>query len=421
MKETIFKRVAFVNLGCKLNFSEISTWAREFMTNGFERVNERTIADLYVINTCSVTEQANKKCRQTIRYLHRLAPSAHIVVSGCYAQLNAKEIYEMEGVDLVVGNEQKAELFSLATNLLKYGISGCYTSSTEEITSFFPAYSSGDRTRSFLKVQDGCDYHCTYCTVPLARGVSRNIPIAQLVEQAKTIASHGIKEVVLTGVNTGDFGKSTGESFLDLLISLAAVNEVKRWRISSIEPNLITLDILEWMFQTPSFLPHFHLPLQSGSNTILARMKRRYNREFFANRVKFIREAMPHAFIGVDVIVGFPGEGEAEFEETTSFLSQLSPSFLHIFPFSRRINTPADSFSLQVSHLEKRARVAHLTKLSDHFYNNFYNLNRGREEEVLFEAKERGGLMSGFTRNYLKIEQPFQKDKIGEIIKIIVP
>ena len=475
------RRVAFVCLGCKLNFAESSTWAREFVAHGYKRVDVRVnmraeeganiraeecakvraeedaevraeeganiraeegaevraeedaevradecaevraMPDLVVINTCSVTEQAEKKCRQAIRHLHRMAPEARLAVTGCYAQLKAEELFAMEGVDLVVGTEMKSELFSLTNALITNGKGGCFYSSVEDMKNIFPAYSSGDRTRSFLKVQDGCDYHCTYCTVPLARGASRNVPVMQLGEQARALAAGGVKEVVLTGVNTGDFGKSTGESFVDLLKSLAAIEEIRRWRISSIEPNLLTQEILEWISQTPSFLPHFHLPLQSGSNKILAQMRRRYNRELFADRVAHIRTVMPDAFIGVDVIVGFPGEGETEFEETVSFLTQLSPSFLHVFPYSRRDNTPAAASPHQVPQAEKRARVTRLTHLSNKLYRAFYDQNRGREEEVLFEAKERGGMMSGFTRNYLRIEQPFQKELIGEIVQIRVP
>ena len=414
------KRVAFLCLGCKLNFSETSTWARTFVEHGYERVSERASADLYVVNTCSVTEQADKKCRQAIRHLHKIAPHARIVVAGCYAQLKANELYLMEGVDLVVGTAQKANLFQLAHTLMMQGQSGCFNTPIEETTSLFPAYSSGDRTRSFLKVQDGCDYHCAYCTVPLARGASRNIPIAQLVEQARTLAKEGVKEVVLTGVNTGDFGKSTGESFLDLLQHLAAVEGILRWRISSIEPNLLTHQIIDWIANTPSFLPHFHLPLQSGSNKILAQMKRRYNQALFADRVAYIKLLMPHAFIGVDVVVGFPGENEEDFLQTYHFLERLAPSFLHIFPYSRRPNTPAAALPNQVPQEVKKERVKRLAQLSDQLHTAFYELNRGRKEEALFEAKERRGMMSGFTRNYVRVERPFQKELIGEIVDVVI-
>jgi len=355
-----------------------------------------------------------------IRHLHRMAPQAKVAVTGCYAQLKAEEVFAMEGVDLVVGTEQKPELFALANKLFTEGNGGCFYTPVEEVTTLFPACSSGDRTRSFLKVQDGCDYKCSYCTVPLARGASRNIPIARIIQQAERLAANGVKEVVLTGVNTGDFGKSTGESFLSLLQELAKIKEIKRWRISSIEPNLLTSELLEWISQTPSFMPHFHLPLQSGSNKILAQMKRRYTKELFAHRVAQIRALMPTAFVGIDVIAGFPGEGEVEFEETFCFLKQLAPSFLHVFPYSIRANTPAASLPHQVPHAQKRIRVTRLMELSDRLYAAFYEDNRGRQEEVLFEAKEKGGLMSGFTRNYIKVERPFQKELIGEIKKIII-
>jgi len=414
------RRVAFICLGCKLNFAETSTWAREFVAHGYERVSPRALADLYVVNTCSVTEQADKKCRQAIRHLAKIAPDARIVVTGCYAQLQASKVYAMDGVDLVIGTEQKGDLFALADALITKGEGGCFFTPAEAITTLFPAFSSSDRTRSFLKVQDGCDYHCSYCTVPLARGASRNIPIAQLVDQAHILAEQGVKEVVLTGVNTGDFGKTTGESFLNLLKNLALVEGIPRWRISSIEPNLLTAEILNWIAQTPSFLPHFHLPLQSGCNRILAQMRRRYNRELFADRVAQIRTLMPYAFIGVDVIAGFPGEGEDEFEEGYAFLEQLAPSFLHVFPYSCRPHTPAASFSRQVSPAEKKRMVTRLMQLSDQLYRSFYEQNRGRKEEVLFEAKERGGAMSGFTGNYLRVEQPFQKELIGKIVAVIL-
>ena len=420
MENSHHRRVAFVCLGCKLNFSETSTWAREFVEHGYIRVDEDETADLYVVNTCSVTEHADKKCRQAIRHFHKIAPEAQIVVTGCYAQLKAEELMGMEGVGLVIGTEKKSELFARSDALFTKGKGGCFLTASEEITGIFPAYSSGDRTRSFLKVQDGCDYLCSYCTVPLARGHSRNVPITQLVAQAEVLAAADVKEVVLTGVNTGDFGKSTEESFLALLKNLTTVTAIRRWRISSIEPNLLTPEILAWIAQTPQYLPHFHLPLQSGSNKILALMRRRYNRELFADRVAQIRALMPYAFIGVDVIAGFPGEDEEAFLETFSFLEQLAPSFLHVFPYSRRPGTPAASFPHQVAAQDKKERVQRLTQLSERLHARFYAQNRGREEEVLFEAKEKGGMMSGFTRNYLRIERPFQKELIGEIVQITI-
>ena len=413
-------RVAFVSLGCKLNFAETSTWAMSFVEQGHTRVSEREVADLYVVNTCSVTEHATKKSRQAIRHLHRIAPDGRIVVTGCYAQLKSSEVYAMEGVDLVVGAAHKGDLFRLADQLIKQGIGASFCTPVTKTTPIFAACSLGDRTRSFLKVQDGCDYKCTYCTVPLARGPSRNVPIESLAAQARMLESKGVKEVVLTGVNTGDFGKSSGESFLDLLSCLAHVKGILRWRISSIEPNLLTPEITAWIAATPSFLPHFHLPLQSGSNKILALMGRRYNRELYAARVAQIRTLMPYAFIGVDVVVGFPGEDEEDFVQTCTFLESLAPSFIHVFPYSRRPDTPAASFSNQVAEGVKKERVKRLTQLSDQLYAAFYELNRGRPEEVLFEAKEKGGMMSGFTRNYLRIERPYQKEMIGAMVSIVV-
>jgi MiaB-like tRNA modifying enzyme len=424
-------RVAFICLGCKLNFSETSTWAREFVSAGHERVDEKAEADLYVINTCSVTAHADKKCRQAIRQLKRRAPEAKIVVTGCYAQLQPGEALGIEGVDLVVGAEQKPQLYALVSLMMappilpaealsvapKTRSFGCRP---EQIESFFSAYSSGDRTRSFLKVQDGCNYHCSYCTVPLARGKSRNIPIQDLVKQAQILANEGVKEVVLTGVNTGDFGRSTGESFLDLLKALAAVSGIRRWRISSIEPNLLTEEILAWIAQTPSFMPHFHIPLQSGSDRILAKMGRRYTRALFAQRIGQIRHYLPQAFIGVDVIVGFPGEDAEAFAETCHLLETLVPSFLHVFPYSKRPNTPAAGFPQQVAEVLKRERVNLLTQLSDRLYAAFCAAHWGRAEEVLFEAAERGGMMSGFSRNYIKVHRPYEKSKIGEIISVIL-
>ena len=424
-------RVAFVCLGCKLNFSESSTWAREFVVNGHERVDEKAEADLYVINTCSVTAHADKKCRQAIRQLKKRAPGAKIVVTGCYAQLQPGEVLDIEGVDLVVGTEQKPRLYALVSQIMEPhrlpsdakpvpAEARSFGCQPEQIQSFFPAYSSGDRTRSFLKVQDGCNYNCSYCTVPLARGKSRNIPIQDIVKQAQILAHEGVKEVVLTGVNTGDFGRSTGESFLDLLKALAAVPGIPRWRISSIEPNLLTEDILAWIAQTPSFMPHFHIPLQSGSDAILAKMGRRYTRAVFAQRIAQIRHYLPQAFIGVDVIVGFPGEDAAAFDQTYSLLEQLAPAFLHVFPYSKRPNTPAADFPQQVPEPLKRERVQSLSRLSDRLYAAFCAANKGRSEEVLFEAAERGGLMSGFTRNYIKVRRPYEKSKIGEIISVVL-
>ncbi|MBR1538891.1 MAG: MiaB/RimO family radical SAM methylthiotransferase, partial [Bacteroidales bacterium] len=346
-------KVAFITLGCKLNFSETSTLARLFAARGWEEVPPGPDADCFVVNTCSVTEHADKKCRNLIRRLHKLSPKARIVVTGCYAQLKPQEVLGIEGVDLVVGAGEKGELVRLALG----GESGKYGYSCEidAVESFFPAWSSGERTRSFLKVQDGCDYHCAYCTVPLARGRSRNIPVADLVAQAHEIAAQGIAEVVLTGVNTGDFGKTTGERFLSLLQALDAVPGIERYRISSIEPNLLTEEILRWIATGTKFLPHFHIPIQSGCNRTLKEMRRRYTAEQFEAKMALVRdilekpeERFTRVFFGIDVIAGFPGETDEDFEETYRLLERVRPAFLHIFPYSRRAGTPAAERTDQV-------------------------------------------------------------------------
>lgn len=420
--------VAFLTLGCKLNYSESSAIAREFVENGYEKVPCEGYADIYVINTCSVTEHADKKCRSAIRKLHKQNPDAIVAVTGCYAQLKPQEILEIEGVDLVLGADQKSNLFMRVSQLReKDEISGerhssarAYSCAISEVETIFPAYSSDDRTRSFLKVQDGCDYHCTYCTIPLARGKSRNHPIAFIIKEASEIAAKGIKEIVLTGVNTGDFGKSTDESFEELLIQLNEVAGIERIRISSIEPNLLTEQLVRFISSNSKFLPHFHIPLQSGSNKILGLMKRRYSRELFRDRVEMIRKHIPYPFIGVDVIVGFPGESEIDFDDTYTFLEQISPSFLHVFPYSKRNNTPAAKYENQVMEFEKSKRVKMLNSLSDNLYNKFVDQNRGRVEKVLFESTVKGGKMFGYSRNYIKVEQPYDKDLIGKIVEVLI-
>ncbi len=412
------KRVTFATLGCKLNFSETSSIAREFLNNGYEVVGNNEVADVLVINTCSVTEHADKKCRNIIRKLHKKNPDAIIAVTGCYAQLKPNDILNIEGVDLVLGADQKENLFMRVSSLAHKGSPRAYSCAIGEVETIFPAYSSDDRTRSFLKVQDGCDYHCSYCTIPLARGKSRNNTISSIVNQAREIAKKGILEIVLTGVNTGDFGKTTGESFLELLRSLDEVEGIERYRISSIEPNLITPEIIDWISQSKKFLPHFHIPLQSGCDAVLARMRRRYNTTLFESRVNYIRERIPNAFFGIDVIVGFPGESNSEFEETYNFLERISPSFLHVFPYSKRPGTPAALMDNQVEEQVKDHRVHRLTELSDRLYNDFCNKNIGTSEEVLFESTIKGGKMFGYTRNYIRVEREYNKDHIGRIVNI---
>lgn len=419
------RKAAFITLGCKLNFAETSTFARAFAAAGYEEVRPGADVDIVVINTCSVTEHADKKCRNLIRRLHKTAPDATIAVTGCYAQLKPEEILAIEGVDLVVGAESKNDLvrLTLAADRGKHG----YSCQIEDVASFFPAYSSGERTRSFLKVQDGCDYHCSYCTVPLARGHSRNIPIAELVAQAREIAAEGILEVVLTGVNTGDFGKTSGERFLALLQALEAVPGIERYRISSIEPNLLTEEILRWIATGTKFLPHFHIPIQSGCDRTLKAMHRRYTARQFEEKIALIRDILEkpeerytRVFFGIDVIVGFPGETEADFEETYRLLERVRPAFLHIFPYSRRAGTPAAERPDQVQESVKTARVQRLEALSDRLHADFTAANAGRRAKVLFESTMKGGKMFGYTDNYLRVERPYDKNLIGKIVEIII-
>ena len=416
--ESKHRKVAFYTLGCKLNFSETSTIARQFESLGFEKVSPDTPADIYVINTCSVTEHADKKCRQAIKKFINKSPNAFIAVVGCYAQLKPDEIANMEGVDLVLGSSEKFNIPTYITSETKKAKAKIYSCDIDVLHDFFPSYSSNDRTRSFLKVQDGCDYHCSYCTIPLARGHSRNMPISKVIEQAKEIASKGIKEIILTGVNTGDFGKSTDASFLSLIQELKKVDGIERYRISSIEPNLITDEIIEFCSKSNKFLPHFHIPLQSGSNRILGLMKRRYNREVFAERLAKIKSIIPNVFIGIDVIVGFPGESDADFLDSFNFIQKQEPSFLHIFPYSERPNTPAIEYGAKVKPTDVKRRIQLLTKLSEELHHQFYSNSIGKSEEVLFESTRKGELMLGFTRNYIKVESPYDKPLIGKIVKV---
>lgn len=412
------RKVNFHTLGCKLNFSESSTIARQFEEGGFVRVGVNDEADICIINSCSVTAQADKKCRNLIRKLHRKNPNAIIAVTGCYAQLKPYEIAQIEGVDIVLCNNNKGETYQQVLNLSERGKTKVFSCETDEITTFFAAFSSNDRTRAFLKVQDGCDYCCSYCTIHNARGSSRNIPIEQAVKQAEEIARGGQKEIVITGVNTGDFGRTTGESFLDLLKALDKVVGIERYRISSIEPNLLTDEIIAFCASSYKFQHHFHIPIQCGSNKILAAMRRRYTVEKFRERIEAVRRAMPDAFIGIDVITGFPGEGEAEFEECYNFLSEINPSFLHIFPFSERENTPAVDLPNKVSPEISMARAKRLEELSNRCHYDFCKQYLGTTADVLFESTERGGMMCGFTGNYLKIKTKYNREYINHIVKV---
>ena len=409
------KRVSFHTLGCKLNFSESSTLAREFERGGYKRVEPSEPTDVAVINSCSVTEHADKKCRNIIRKIHRRNPNAIIAVTGCYAQLKPEAIAAIEGVDIVLSNNDKGDLYKRVVELKERGKAEVYSCSVENLTRFFAAYSSGDRTRSFLKVQDGCDYKCAYCTIHYARGSSRNMPIADIVAEAKEIAAAGQKEIVITGINTGDFGRTTGERFIDLLHELDGVDGIERYRISSIEPNLITDEIIEFCAQSPKFVPHFHIPLQSGSTRILGLMRRRYTAERYRERIAKIRELMPDSFLGVDVIVGFPGEGEEEFMETYRLLEEVGASFLHIFPFSERPGTPAVDMPNKVQARISTERVSRLEELSAKLNRAFTERFIGTEREVLFESTNHDGLMYGYTDNYLRVSIPFNETAVNNI------
>lgn len=412
------RRVSFHTLGCKMNFSESSTLARIFEQGGFERAASCVDADVCVINSCSVTEHADKKCRNLIRRIHRLNPNAIIAVTGCYAQLKPHEIADIEGVDIVLGNNYKGDLYQRVLELAGKGRAKIYSCDTESLTRFFAAFSSGDRTRSFLKVQDGCDYKCAYCTIHYARGSSRNMPIADLVAEARTLAAAGTKEIVVTGINTGDFGRTTGERFIDLLRALDTVEGIDRYRISSIEPNLLTDEIIAFCASSPRFQHHFHIPLQSGSDRILHLMRRRYTTERFADRIAAVRRLMPDAFIGIDVIVGFPGESEADFRTTCEFLERLEPAFLHIFPFSERPGTPAVDLPDKVQASVATRRVAELEELCGRLHGAFCARAAGTVDTVLFESTMRGGMMFGFTGNYRRVKAPYDRGRINTICRV---
>lgn len=412
------RKVSFHTLGCKLNFSESSTLARQFEQGGFERVTSEVDADICVINSCSVTEHADKKCRNLIRRIHRRNPRAIIAVTGCYAQLKPEEISKIEGVSIVLSNNDKGDLYERTIRLSRTSPVEVYPCDVDSLTRFFAAFSSGDRTRTFLKVQDGCDYCCAYCTIHYARGSSRNMPIADLVEEARQIAAGGQKEIVITGVNTGDFGRTTGESFLDLLKALNEVEGIERYRISSIEPNLLTDEIISFCAASPKFQHHFHIPLQSGSDRILQSMGRRYTSERFAERIRKVKEAMPDAFIGIDVIVGFPGEKEEHFMETYHLLERVKPAFLHIFPFSERPGTPAVDLPEKVQSSIATERVERLEELSRRLHGDFCREGIGQTQEVLFESTLRGGMMTGFTGNYRRVKVPYERRHINQIVPV---
>lgn len=403
---TVFldKKAVYYTLGCKLNFSETSTIAKMLKDAGVRSVRKGEKADICVVNTCSVTETADKKCRQAIHKLVKQHPGAFVIVTGCYAQLKPGQVADIEGVDLVLGAEQKGHLFDFITSLEKKDKGVAYASGTKDIRSFAPSCSRGDRTRYFLKVQDGCDYFCSYCTIPFARGRSRNGRIEDLVAQAAQAASEGGKEIVLTGVNIGDFGKSTGETFFELVKALDRVEGIERYRISSIEPNLLTDEIIDYVACSRAFMPHFHIPLQSGSDDVLKLMRRRYDTALFASKIAKIRSVMPDAFIGVDVIVGTRGETPEFFEDAYRFIEGLDVTQLHVFSYSERPGTQALKIDYVVSPEEKHARSQRLLALSEEKTKAFYARHIGKEATVLLEKPKPGMPMHGFTANYIRVE-----------------
>lgn len=420
------RTVAFYTLGCKLNYSETSAIGRQFEQAGYGVVPFQQGADIYIINTCSVTEFADRKCKKIVRQALKHSPQAFVVIVGCYAQLKPQEIAEIPGVDMVLGAAEKFRILEFIDDLSKAPGKGMvHAGEVKAANSFVNAFSFGDRTRSFLKVQDGCDYKCTFCTIPLARGKSRSNEISSIVANAQQIAEMGVKEIVLTGVNIGDFGNGTEviegirpkkeALFIDLIKELDRIEGIKRFRISSIEPNLCTNEIIEFVAQSQRFMPHLHMPLQSGNNKQLREMRRRYKRELYADRVDTIKKLMPHACIGVDVIVGFPGETEEDFLETYRFINELDISYLHVFTYSERVNTPAYDRTDQVPLQERRRRNQMLTILSEKKRRYFYEQHLGTQRSVLFETHRNNSLMSGFTDNYIKVEHPYDPLLINEL------
>lgn len=413
------KKVAFYTLGCKLNYSETSSIGRLFIDNGYEKVDFHEKADIYVINTCSVTDHADKKCRKVVKEALKHSPEAYIAIIGCYAQLKPQEISEIPGVDIVLGASEKFHLMDYIGELQKSeGKAKVFQKTIEEVDTFVSSFSYGDRTRTFLKVQDGCDYSCSFCTIPLARGASRSDTIENVVENAKQIALTGTKEIVLTGVNIGDFGDKGKYNFFDLVKALDDVDGIDRFRISSIEPNLLSDEIIEFVAQSKRFVPHFHIPLQSGSNKILALMRRRYKRELYADRVAKIKALMPDACIGVDVIVGFPGETREDFIETYNFINELDVSYLHVFTYSERENTLAIDMEGSVPGSSRAERNKMLTILSEKKRRSFYESQMGKEGIVLFEADSKDGYMHGFTRNYVKVKAKYDPILVNELKEV---
>ncbi|WP_026751972.1 tRNA (N(6)-L-threonylcarbamoyladenosine(37)-C(2))-methylthiotransferase MtaB [Sediminibacterium sp. C3] len=415
--------VAFHTLGCKLNFSETSTLSRLMEKEGFEKKEFDEVADVYVINTCSVTDNADKECRQIVRRIQRKAPESFVIITGCYAQLKPKEIASIPGVDLVLGAAEKFNIAEHIGNLTKTNdpakICSCDIS---EVSGFNASFSQNDRTRTFLKVQDGCDYNCSFCTIPMARGKSRSDSIANVIMNAEKLAADGVKEIVLTGVNLGDFGKGPDgdkqhqENFTDLVKALDEVKGIERYRISSIEPNLITNELIEWVANSDQFMPHFHIPLQSGSDRILGLMRRRYKRALYAEKVALIKQLMPHAAIGVDVIVGFPGETDEDFKETFDFIHSLDVSYLHVFTYSERDNTKALEIKPVVPISVRNERNKTLRNLSYMKLQYFTQQHAGTNRPVLFEAYNKEGMMEGYTDNYIRISTPYRAEWANQIV-----
>ncbi|MFA6924383.1 MAG: tRNA (N(6)-L-threonylcarbamoyladenosine(37)-C(2))-methylthiotransferase MtaB [Bacteroidales bacterium] len=416
MKE--LPKAAFITLGCKLNYSETSEIAKNIAASGFQKVKASENPDVFIINTCLVTKNAESKCRQIIRQITKSSSKAFIVVVGCYSQMKPEDIAVISGVDLVIGNKEKHKLAEYLTNIEKKIHPVIINSDMKIENNFVPSCSADDRTRSFLKIQDGCDYFCSYCVIPHVRGKSRSDTVKNVVESAKQISATGVKEIVLTGVNIGDFSTDTNEKFYDLLKELDKIDNAERFRISSIEPNLLTNEIIEFVAASKKFLPHFHIPLQSGSNRILKLMNRKYERELYVERVKKIKSIMPQCCIATDVIVGFPSETENDFMETYNFLDKLDVSYMHVFTFSERDNTAALKIGniVPVNDRTKRSRILH--ELSDKKKKYFYEQQKGRTAKVLFESKNNKGFIYGFTENYVKVKTAFKTELINKIIEV---
>lgn len=416
------KTVAFHTLGCKLNYSETSTLSRMLEADGFVKKEFEDVADVYVINTCSVTENADKECRQLVRRIQRRAPESMVVITGCYAQLKPAEIAGIEGVDLVLGAAEKFNITKHLQDLTKSTTAKIHSCDIEDVNGFNSSYSINDRTRTFLKVQDGCDYSCSFCTIPLARGHSRSDSIDGVLKNVNELAASGTKEIVLTGINLGDFGKGyeggkkIETTFYDLVQELDKLDGIERYRISSIEPNLLSNEIIEFVAGSKKFMPHFHIPLQSGSNKILGLMRRRYRRELYADRVATIKQLMPHCCIGVDVIVGFPSESDDDFKETFNFLHELDISYLHVFTYSERANTLALDINPVVPTHIRQERNKVLRNLSYQKLQYFSEQHRGQNRKVLFESAEKNGMMEGYTDNYIKVQTPFREEWVNQLV-----